>query len=256
MVKKSAVALVGVLMVLSSTAPVFADAPTPSASIVIARANQTIQVAKKVEQSEESSYQILLLQAKSTLTTVSTLSGTSVSTKARQVTSNLQTDLSAISSAKTMSQLQVAANALVRDAEKLKNSLNNNGEQHGNEQRNSLKNILADSQQSLSNFVRDVQQQVSIVQSLTNALGGTASKQEIKQLMKATGKLNKAIEKMDSKFKKWDGKIKQHLSALQEVTKGTVSGGQTPTPPALPSGANSTTTALTPPTPPAPPSNP
>lgn len=250
MPNKGIVVLAGAIMILSLSAPAFADGQMPSVNAALAQANQAVQTAKQAEQAETSAYQALVLQVKSALAAALTSSSASSDIKLSMTT--LQADLDAASSAKTVSQLKTALNTLARDTEKMKNSLDNQGDRPGTEQRNSLKNVLAESQQSLSKFVSDVQQQVSKVVSLT-AVSSGSSKEQIKQLLKAASRLNKDVEKMKEKFDKWDRQIEQRLVALQAVSKGIGLTGQTPNPPAPPSsGANSGTT----PTPPPPPSNP
>lgn len=254
MLKKPAVITASFVMMLAMTSPVFADAPTPALSTVLTQANQAIQAAKKAEQTDQGSYQALLQQATTALSQASSGSTISFSMNVTSTTTVLQTDVHAISNAKTLTALKAALNTLSRDMEKVKNKLDHQSEQRGNEQRNSLKNVLSDSQHSLSKFVHEVQNEISTVQSLTNEVSSTATKAQIKQLMNSVKKLGKDVFKMDSKFKKWDAKIEQRLTTVKTLLppappSGTSSGSST-------SSSTSTATPPSPPAPPAPPANP
>ncbi len=264
MFKKSMATLTGVLVVFSLTAPAFADTQsTVNVNTTITQATQAIQAAQQAERTEEATYQALLKDAVSVLTTTASSSGNILSANAKQGINILQSDLVALSSATTVSQAKSALIKLQKDMEKVKELLGNQGGKHGdggNEQQHSLKNVISESQKSTKKFVSDLEHQVSKIQSTITSLTKSTSTEQTKQLVNETRKLDKATSKLESKFAKWDNKIKLFLSRLSSGTQST-STQQTnipPTPPLPPSTNGSTGTSSTgsSSTPPAPPSAP
>ena len=261
MLKKSIAVLGGTLVLAVASATAFADTTATVASgTAVARANQAVQTAKQVEQTEQATYQALLQRAESVLSGFANSGSSASSYSLKQGIPALQSDLTALAAATTVGQAKTVLNQLEIDVEKLKESLNHPANQGSGikERLNSLKSAVTASGPSTKKFVANVAARISGIQSEITSLPATATKGQVKQLVKNTEKLGEAVSTLEHKFAKWDGKINYELNRLPSSPQ---SGGSAtpPSPPSAPSanhGSGGNSSGSTNAQPPAPPSAP
>lgn len=245
--KKTSVMLTASTLFLSVglATPVFADSVTPSATQAISQSFQAVQNAKQSESTDQSKWTNVINQAKSALSTSST--SAILPTVDAQVSAYLQSDVTAISKATSLTSLKSALLKLQQDTAKFREAANKLGSTDNSPQ-NALQKLVASGQKQLTKNADKINQQILMITSQAkNVQSHPSNKEAIHRLMNLVTKLSKESTQLDQQTANWISRVSQKIAALPQSS---TTSGQTST------QASSATSTTTPPAPPAPPTTP
>lgn len=245
--KKTSVMLTASTLFLSVglATPVFADSVTPSATQAISQSFQAVQNAKQSESTDQSKWTNVINQAKSALSTSST--SAILPTVDAQVSAYLQSDVTAISKATSLTSLKSALLKLQQDTAKFREAANKLGSTDNSPQ-NALQKLVASGQKQLTKNADKINQQIMMITSQAKRVQSQPSNKEaIHRLMNLVTKLSKESTQFDQQTANWISRVSQKIAALPQSS---TTSGQTST------QASSGTSSTTPPAPPAPPTTP